>query len=286
MIDVTTYIRPGSLEEALDVLASGEFTPLAGGTDLIPHARGRGPRKMLDLSGLSLDRVTRTASSIEVGACATHSELCRDAVVTKALPLLSKAAALVGTKQVRNRGTLGGNVVNASPCADTVPALLNHDAVAVLVSKDARRKVPVEAFITGPYATCIGPNELLTSIVCEPLEKPTFVSFLKLGRRQAVNISRMSLAVCLMMDGKGSIKGARVSAGAVFPVARRMREVERLLAGESPSKRLFAEAGALAAQLMVKESGVRWSTPYKRPVLAALLERALAEAASGNFGEQ
>ncbi|KPJ61086.1 MAG: hypothetical protein AMJ46_03740 [Latescibacteria bacterium DG_63] len=280
MLNVRSYSRPRSLEEALDTMAGGDFTPIAGGTDLIPQMRRGRPENLLDTNHLKLDFIKTDNSCIEIGACVTHSTLCKDARIERSLPLLSKATGLVGSPQIRNRGTIAGNVVNASPSADTVPVLLNYDAEVLLRSKTGTRSVRLDEFVTGPYTTSRRPDELVVSITCKPPKEESYCSFIKLGRREVVNISRMTLAVSLALDQNASIKDARVSAGAVFPVTRRIGEVERVLLGEVPCDRLFAEAGALAAQLMVKESGVRWSTPYKRPVLAALVEKALCQAVS------
>jgi CO/xanthine dehydrogenase FAD-binding subunit len=283
MINVASYYRPASMDEALDLMASRELTPIAGGTDLIPQLREGEPRNLIETGGLGLNYVKVTAETLEIGASVTHSKLCCNPNVRRFFPLLSSAAGLIGSVQIRNRGTIGGNVVNASPSADTVPALLNHDAEVVLVSKAGKRSVKLEDFIKWPYTTDRKPGELVSSIVCKasgamPGAK-TISCFLKLGRRSAMNISRMSLALLIASGADGEIRSARVSAGAVFPVAKRMVEVELLLRGRVMSKKLFGEAGSLATELLAAETGVRWSTPYKMPVLKGLLERALHQVA-------
>ncbi|MCX5800184.1 MAG: xanthine dehydrogenase family protein subunit M [Candidatus Eisenbacteria bacterium] len=309
MINVVSHYYPASLEEALDLMASRELTPIAGGTDLVPQMRDGEPRALIDVARLGLNYVRVAEGALEIGPCVTHSNLCCDRDVVRFLPLLSSAAGVIGAVQIRNRGTIGGNVVNASPSADTVPALLNYDAEVVLVSKAGRRRMKLEEFVKRPYVTDRKPGELLTSIVCKTSGATAVVAaraagevpsgapggapsaalglevgtcFLKLGRRNAMNISRMSLAVLLTVGADRRIGSARVSAGAVFPVAKRMLEVERLLAGQIVSTKLFQEAGLLATELLVKETGIRWSTPYKMPVLKGLLERALHRAAENS----
>ncbi len=278
MLNVKSYYCPHLMGEALDAMSAGDFTPIAGGTDLIPQMRSGTPKNLLDTTRLGLDVVKTEDSRIEIGACATHSALSGDARIAKILPLVARACATIGSPQIRNRATIGGNVVNASPSADTVPALLNYDAEVVLRSRNGTRSVRLDEFVSGPYRTTRKPDELVVSIACKPPKRESYVSFMKLGRREVVTISRMTLAVSLALGEDASIADARVSIGAVFPVTRRIVEVERLLVREAPSDKLFAEAGALAAQLMVKETGIRWSTPYKSPVLAALVERALGQA--------
>jgi carbon-monoxide dehydrogenase medium subunit/xanthine dehydrogenase FAD-binding subunit len=283
MINVLSYHRPESLEEALDLMARRELTPIAGGTDLIPQMRDGEPRALIDTRRLGLDYVKVDDLTIEIGSSVTHSRLCHNSDIQRRLPLLSTAAGAIGSVQIRNRGTIGGNIVNASPSADTLPALLNYDAEVVLVSKTGKRSMKLEDFVKWPYATDRKPDELVSSIVCRALGATpgarTSACFLKLGRRNAMNISRMSLALLATTDAGGKIKSARVSAGSVFPVAKRMLEVERLLNGQVMSKKLFEEAGILATELLVAETGIRWSSPYKMPVLKGLIERALSQVA-------
>lgn len=280
MISVDDYRFPRMIEEALDLMSSGEFVPLAGGTDLIPQLRQGLSMKLLDTRALGLDFIRKENNEIEIGAGATHALLAVDPIVKNNLPLIAAAASMVGSIQIRNRGTVGGNVVNASPCADTVPALLIYDTEVCLISKDGKRTVKLSDFISGPYTTQKRPDELLYSFKCNPLKNQTGCSFQKLGRRQAVNISRMTLAVSLAVK-ENKIESARISGGSVFPTPARMEKLEKLLIFQNVSDGLFDKAADLAGELMIAESGKRWSTPYKKPVLIGLVKRALAEAAQG-----
>jgi len=278
MISVLEYLRPEKLDEALRILAGGEHTPVAGGTDLVLQLRDGRPRKVLDLGRLKLDFIRDNGDVIEIGSTMTHTALASDPLIIKSLPALSKASSLVGSLQIRNRGTVGGNIVNASPCADTLPALLLYDAEVVLKSASGTRTVSLSQFVLGPYRTALGPGEILYSIICRKAEAHTGWSYIKLGRRQAVNISRMTLAATIFMNGDGKIGSARLSAGSVFPAPSRIPRVERMLAGQTPSRDLYREAASVVADMMINESGHRWSTPYKKPVLISLLTRALTEA--------
>ena len=152
------------------------------------------------------------------------------------------------------------------------------DAEVVLKSAGATRTVPLSQFVIGPYRTALGPGEILYSIICRKAAARTGWSYIKLGRRQAVNISRMTLAATIFMNGEGKIGSARLSGGSVFPAPSRIPRVERMLAGQIPSRELYREAASVAADMMINESGHRWSTPYKKPVLISLLTRALVEA--------
>jgi CO/xanthine dehydrogenase FAD-binding subunit len=278
VITLSAYRQPERLDEALNLLSSGEFTPIAGGTDLIPQLRDGRPRQLLDISRLGLAFIKEDTGSIEIGAAATHSLISDDKTIAAFLPLLSRATSLVGSWQIRNRGTIGGNIVNASPCADSVPALLNYDAELILKSKKETRIVRLDKFVTGPYKTLVRPDELLYSIKCKKSDGHSGHSYIKLGRRQAVNISRMTLAVTITADENRVIQKSMIAGGSIFPAPSRLREIEKLLYCQKVSNELFEQASNLAAELMLKESGNRWSTPYKKPVLIGLVQRALDEA--------
>ncbi len=281
MMVVTEYRKPETIEKALDLLSSGDFVPVAGGTDLIPQLRDGRPRKLLDISGLSLSFIKEGDDYIDIGPACTHTALSSNEIIRDKLPLLSRATGLVGSWQIRNRGTVGGNIVNASPCADSVPALLGYDAELALVSRKGKRTIGLNEFIDGPYHTRLRPNELLYSIRCRKRPSTGF-SYIKLGRRQAVNISRMTLAVTMSKDGDNLIKDIAIAGGSIFPVPSRMLKIEKLLRLQRVSRDLFDQAANLAADLMIKNSGVRWSTPYKKPVLIALTQRALLEASGSD----
>ena len=208
---------------------------IAGGTDLIPQLRSGQPRSILDIARLCLSFIREDGDFIEIGAACTHTRLSTDNIIGEFLPLVRRATGLVGSWQIRNRGTVGGNIVNASPCADSVPALLNYDAELVLVSKTGRRTVALGAFIESPYHTIIQPGELLHSIRCRKRQYSGY-SYIKLGRRQAVNISRMTLAVSLLLDGGGLISDIAMSGGSIFPAPSRMPEIEKLLEQDAQAK--------------------------------------------------
>ncbi|MCP4583619.1 MAG: xanthine dehydrogenase family protein subunit M [candidate division Zixibacteria bacterium] len=281
MISITSYDRPETLEKALELLTSQEFRILAGGTDIIPQLRRGGSGKLLDIKRLGLDYIKSEGDYIEIGAAATHTDLTSNEIIEENLPILATAAGLVGSTQIRNRGTVGGNITNASPCADTAPALLIYDAELLLKSISGDRQVKLSDYIIEPYTTCKRPDELLHSIKCRKAESESGSSYIKLGRRQAVNISRMTLAATIRRDENDTIQAARISGGSVFPTPSRMPDVENMLIGEKVSSKLFEDAGKFAAELMIKVSGYRWSSPYKEPVLSGLLERALIRASAG-----
>ena len=278
MISVESYKRPETIAEALKLLKTGKFGIIAGGTDVIPQMRHTPARSLLDIGKLGLDFVRENDNTVEIGAAATHSQIQNNPLIQRFLPLLSTACGLVGSWQIRNRGTIGGNIVNASPCADSAPALLIYDTKVVLLSSQGRRSVNLSEFIKKPYLTVLTAKDLVYSFVCQKGDDSAGNSFIKLGRRQAVNISRMTIAVSLVRDDSNKITMAKIAVGSVFPTPTRISELENKLIGQIVSKELFDETADLAADLMIKASGVRWSTPYKKPVLIGLMRRALVGA--------
>ncbi len=170
--------------------------------------------------------------------------------------------------------------MNAAACADTVPPLIALDALATLVSTTTHRTVPLADLFEAPYRTRARRGELLTAVTFAPLPAGSGSAFLKLGRRNALSIARLSVAAVLILDGQGMISGARIVPGAAVPVWRRFSGAEELLLGRKPTPALFTAAGKSAAAEMVAVTGRRWSTEYKEPVLSVLVRRALEAAAS------
>jgi CO/xanthine dehydrogenase FAD-binding subunit len=279
------FIKPGSLEEALEFLAArGEQTEvIAGGTDLLVELRkipagGKGPKWVLDISTLSeLRGIREEGGTIVVGAGTTHREVQTSGVIREGAPLLAAASATVGAAQHRNIATIGGNVMNASPAADTVPALIALEAEAVLRSRGGERVEKLAGIFVKPYQTNALPGEILTAVRFPRLPPGAKSGFVKLGRRNALAISRMNAAVVLFLEG-GVIREARIAPGSATPMPERFASAEKVLLGKQPSEELFRAAGAAVAAEMVERSGRRWSTPYKEPVIAALTARALREA--------
>lgn len=274
------FHKASSLQEALELKAHFGTGGLlvAGGTDLLVALRDQDPSlppvDVIDIGRLAeLKGVFRQNGGIRLGPLATHTEVARSPEIRRWAPLLAAASAEVGSPQIRNRGTVGGNLCNASPCADTVPPLVALGAEATLRSVRGSRTVRVEEAVVAPYRTVLADDEILTDIHFAPIADGVGSAFVKLGRRNALSVSRMSVAVIL---GTGIV---RIAAGSVLPTVRRFPEVEGFLDGKAPAAELFDAAGSLLAAEMIRISGRRWSTPYKEPVVAVLLKRALARAA-------
>ncbi len=276
-----TYISPRSLEEALKILEDrGEGAQvIAGGTDLMIQIReGKlGAGLLVDITYIpELRFIREEGNQIKLGPLVTHAELASSGVIKNGASVLERAAHSVGSPQIRNMGTIGGNIINASPAADTIPALVVLDAQVTLMRKGRKRTLPITDLYIGPYKTIIEPHELLVEITFTKLDDGWRSSFIKLARRRALAIARINIAALAKMEG-AKAKEVRISVGSSTPTPCRMGEVETLLTGEVPSLALIEEAALKAAQEMVKRSGVRPSTKYKRPAVQGLVEKALRE---------
>jgi CO/xanthine dehydrogenase FAD-binding subunit len=273
------YIACGTVADALRALdAPGGGRVLAGGTDLLIELRrsGKQARRIVDIGGVAeLRGVMIREGEVHVGSLTTHAELAGSVLRDTPARFLCAAAGAVGSPQIRNRGTIGGNIMNAAACADTVPPLCALNARLTLVSAKGTRELPMSGFFKEPYRTYAHENELLTRISFPLPSSGGRGAFIKLGRRNAVSISRLSVAAMVIVDGAGVITVARIVPGAALPVWQNIGEAASLLIGAKPVQGLFVAAGAKAAEVMVRQTGRRWSTEYKEPVLAALVRRAL-----------
>jgi CO/xanthine dehydrogenase FAD-binding subunit len=282
-VPACTVKVPGSLREALETLAGESgWKPLAGGTDLmVPFAAGRlEPTRFLSLHRLDELRGIEVADgACTFGALVTYSDLRRDARVGRLLPCLVEAARATGAVAIQNRGTLGGNLVNASPAADTPPSLLAYAAQVELSSVRGSRWVPYETFHTGYRRTLLAPDELLTRIRV-PLPAPGFHFYRKVGTRAAQAISKVCLAVYgRVQDGR--VAEVRIGLGSVAPTPVRAAAAEAAVLGQPPaSLPLRAVRAALMGDLQAIDD-LRSTAHYRRTVAANLLEQALGGLAAG-----
>ncbi len=274
------YVRAGSVTEALQLLAEPGLTsrPLAGGTDVMVSVRLERPPfdRLVDISRVPEMKIIECrGEQIAVGAAVTFSEAAESTVLQGVAGCLVQACLSVGGPAIRNAGTLGGNVINAAACADSLPALVCLDAVAHLRSRAGERALPVSELIRGAGRTAMGPGELLTHFTFPVPPAGARHAFIKLGRRNAQAISRLSMAAVGRLDARGRVDTVRLAPGAAMPSPRRFGEVEGMLLGQAPTDALLAAAGARTAEVMVAVTGRRWSTEYKEVAIQALAERAL-----------
>lgn len=247
------YVKPPTPEQLVKALheARGEGAVLAGGTDL--HVKIRvgktRPRVVFDINGLAPCRaIVEEGDQLRVGAAVTMTEIMGSAIARRRTPSLVTAASHMSSRQIRNRATLGGNIVTASPAADAVPVLLAADARLVLFSVNGKRELALADFLTGPGRTALGMGEVLMEVII-PVERNDCRShFVKVGCRKAQAISIVNLAGRITIGDDGLISDARIALGAVAPTAIRAHRAEQVLNGRPPSLRGLAEAAALSAE--------------------------------------
>src|SRR5437870_9918792 len=274
------YYRPRSLEEALEILAqrAGEARPVAGGTDMLVKAKDgqQSLGALFDLTAVpELRGIEERDGQLWIGAGATHAEMMASPLVARHLPSLPQACAVIGGPQIRNRGTLGGNLANASPAADTVPPLYAADAVVELASVSARREVPIAEFFLGPRQSVLARDELILGVRV-PKRDGVRAAFLRLGQRQAQAISKVSIAVAMSFR-EGRPDFVRVALGAVAPtVIRAPRTEKALLEGGYEALRRAREAVKAEVEPI---DDLRSTRAYRREMAAVLLERAVRRVA-------
>ena len=278
MFDVD-YIRPQDLGEALDFIK--EYGPdtiiLAGGTDVMVDMRSGelNRRYLLDVGRLAeLRQIEISEGELTIGAAITISEIGKSETIEQHAPALQIAADKFASRQVRNIATIGGNVAHCSPCGDTIPPLLIHDAAAVVVSPAGQRNVPIEEMAGGPYHCTLRPNELITHFILKPKpETVGFADFQKIGRRKELAIARMSMAAMIARESDRSISFIRFALGSCTPTPHRFREIENFLFGKIPDESVLRQAGQILSEGMLEITGRRLSAIYKEPAIQGLFMR-------------
>lgn len=270
---------PANLPAALELLARerGVWKPLAGGTDLmvlfeagkLRYKRLISIWKLEELRGIDV-----TQNDVTLGALTTFTEIIEHAVLQTEFPLLCRAAEEIGGVATQNRGTLGGNIVNASPAADSSPPLLVYDAELELVSVRGARWVPYNGFHTGYKEMILQPDELLRSVRLPRNKRNWRQYYRKVGTRKAQAISKVCIAAAAQVEN-GVIRDARIALGSVAPVVLRCGETESLLKGSRVDAALVRAARGLLAGEIAPIDDIRSTAAYRRRVAQNLLEEFL-----------
>lgn len=287
---------PRDLADAYAALAAGDddtVRPIAGGTDLmvaLTGELGEPPAAIVDLwgidalRGIAIERRAGGPQMLALGALTTYTDIRRSALCVEHLPALAAAAGTIGAAQIQNRGTLGGNIANASPAGDTLPLLLAADAVFVLGSARGEREVPADAFWTGYRRTVLAPDELVVRILV-PLQAGRELRFRKVGTRRAQSISKVVMAVA-WRDGSAGRAGTgpavwrdvRVAFGSVAATPIRVPRTEAVLEGSPPTPEVADRAAETLAAELSPIDDVRSTAAYRRVVAARILHRTVREA--------
>jgi CO/xanthine dehydrogenase FAD-binding subunit len=278
-------VSPRSLSEAYALIAAAQHRPLAGGTDLLVQITGEigeAPSRVLDIWALEeLRGISLEGGMLVLGALTTYTEIRRSPLVVDHLPALAEAAATIGAAQIQNRGTIGGNVANASPAGDTLPILLACDAELVLGSLGGERTVAAANFWPAYRETALRPDELIVRIGV-PLPANRQVRFRKVGTRRAQAISKVVMALAWQpadaADPQAIWQNARLALGSVAATPIRVPRTEAILEGSSPNEETADEAAATLADEISPIDDVRSTADYRRAVAARVLHRLLRDA--------
>ncbi len=282
---VSRWVDAPDLAACLDLKArfGAGALPVAGGTDASLRLRSGQwrPQVLLSLGSACLQHLDLTRDGLAAGACVTMAALAADDAVRTTWPALAAAAGGLGSPLIRNLATLGGNLGNASPCADSAPPLMVYDAQIVVRSTRGLRSLPADAFFTGPGATALAEDELITEVRIPAPPPGTLATFRKFGPRRANVIAASSLATALTFDD-GAVVRARLAAGSVAPTPIRLPRLEAFLLGKAAADLANSEVQEEAADLLLQEvvpiDDVRGSAWYKGRVAANALMRDLAVA--------
>ena len=278
------YIRATTPDEVVRLLQADRegVRLLMGGTDLLVRVRDGfiHPRLVVDVKHLpGMGEVAYSEQTgLTVGAAVTMNRLAGDPAVEAHYPLLAESANSVASYQLRNRATLGGNLGNASPAADTAPAVLLFEAVIVLYGPNGEREVPAAAFFLGPGRTAMQPGEFMTAIRFPPPPGGAVGRYLKLGRNRAGDLAIAGVAVLGFPDHAiPSGYRFRIGLASVAPVPLRVQEAEALLSSSLPGEQAFSAAAAKAAAAASPIDDVRASAAYRRAMVRNLTRRALRD---------
>ncbi|NPV56628.1 MAG: xanthine dehydrogenase family protein subunit M [Anaerolineae bacterium] len=276
-----SFATAATVDEAVRLLNEPEVRsiPLGGGTDIFVALRVN-PLwfdRLVDITHVpELHHIGVADGVVSIGAAVTFTQALESELLQGVAPFLACACENVGGPAIRNSGTLGGNVANAAACADSLPALVCLDAVVHLLSPAGERALPISEFVSGPHQTNIQPGELITHFSFAQPPAGARSAFIKIGRRRAQSISRLSIAAIGTTNAGGAIDYIRITPGAATPKTIRFTPVEDMLKGQPPTRELFVRAGEAMSAEMISVTGRRWSTPYKEIALKAITERVLA----------
>lgn len=268
-------LAPANLKSILSIMANepGAWRPIAGGTDLmVQYAAGNlAARKLVSIWGVpELRRIDILPDEVRIGACTTYTDLRANTTIQSEFPLLAMAAGWTGGIANQNRGTLGGNIVNASPAADSLPALLVYEAELILVSVRGERRVPYANFHTGYRETRLAPDELILSVCVDRRYSDYQAYARKVGPRNAQAISKVCMAALARVAG-GTVDDVRIAMGSVAPTPLRLRETETTIRGHRMDPVRVSMAQRKAAAEIQPIDDIRSTASYRRAVTANLV---------------
>ncbi len=277
------YFRPESFQEAMEILKKHEhkIRPLAGGTDLFIAMKEKGAawENVLDLKGIpDYDYIREVDGGIEIGALATIRSVETSPLIKEKIPLLASAAGTIGSIQIRNRATIGGNLCNAAPSADTAPALLCLRAEVEIIEEAGVRRIPLDEFFVGPGKTLLRETALLKKIFVpfQPLNSAGI--YFKESPRRAMDLAVAGVSCLMTFDSaKKKCLDCRIALGAVAPTPMRAKNAEKLMMNQQITEKEIAAAGETASGECSPISDVRGSAQFRREMVRVFVEKGLRE---------
>jgi carbon-monoxide dehydrogenase medium subunit len=275
------YVCPATISIAIDALGGSEARALAGGTDLIPQLREgrRHAARIVDLKRIpELTAIAKLPDgTVSIGGAASLTAVAQHPAVASTYPAIAQSARLVGSLQIQNRASLGGNICNAAPSADAVPTLICHGARATIAGAGQQREMDVADLFLGPARTVLEPGELLTAVLLPPPPPRSAAAYLRFTPRREMDIAIAGAGTWIRLDPQGAVAAARVVLASVGPTPVRAERAEASLLGERPSPALLKEVGRVAAHEARPISDTRGSADYRRKLVSVLTARALAD---------
>lgn len=271
-------VSPPTLKDALEILSDNQHKIITGGTDVLIKERGiYSNTSYVDLSCYQeLQNIKEDKDWIEIGGAVPFTKIVQSELIQNHFPILVEASKTVGSRQLRNRATLAGNIANAAVAADGIPPLMVYGAEMVLLSKRGERRVKLEDFIIKGYKTAIEPDEIIAGIRIHKLpDKTYFYHYFKLGRRGALNITRISISALVSFDADGKIEDCRICDGALFYKPLRFKEIEKEMKGHKLDEAIIASSISKLDHQIEEAIGKRWSAAYKKPVFLNMFQDAL-----------
>jgi CO/xanthine dehydrogenase FAD-binding subunit len=280
------YFAPQKIEEALEILSKygKERKVIAGGTDLLIQYYDRlyEVGSWLDLKNIKeLKEIKIYRNQMIIGAMVTHTQLEKSEDIKKYFPVLNQAAADIGSPQIRNRGTIGGNIVNASPAGDLLAPLIAYKAVFKLLCGKDETLVPAENFFLGPKKTILRPEQLLVQVILPLPKTKTYGCWIKIGKRKALIIATVTLALVVEMDENNKIiKDVRTCLGSVAPTPIEIKEIRKKMAGKNFNQLDFNQLGQLVEDKISPIDDIRGTREYRKNVAKNIMINALEEIGS------
>jgi len=268
------FYKPKNIDEVVRLLSQKKTAKiLAGGTDLIIALRERkmNTDAIIDISDIpELKQISTDGNSLHIGSVSNFNQIESDKVIRKYCPILAEAASQIGGPAIRSRATIGGNIANNAAAGDMIPVLLALDAIAVVINPYQRKVMPVGEIVNLGLST----DELIIEFIIHIHEHP-FMKFEKIGRRKALAISRVNLAVVMTFSENKSISGCAIGIGAVGKTAYRLNEIEQYLIGKQLNDEIIEEAARKTDFIVFENLGTRKTAPYKRKIAATLMKNIL-----------